>query len=88
MNTQARFRLAIARGRTAAAGGVFLVGVPAVHRAAVAFRVAFIEGHKGGAVASPRPKRVYHEGVKHHNLIRLSVVKPAHLCVYRHPVYG
>ena len=22
--------------------------------------------------------------MKHHNLIRLSVVKPAHLCVYRH----
>ena len=46
--------------------------------------IAFIEGNKGGAVAPPRPKRVYHKGVKHHHFIRLGRVKPAHLCVYRH----
>ena len=76
--------LAIAQAGVQPAGsGVFLVGVHAEHGAAALSRIAFIEGDKGGAVAPPRPKRVYHEGVKHHNLIRLSVVKPAHLCVYR-----
>ena len=77
--------LAVAQaGVQPAGGGVLLVGVHAQHGAAALSRIAFIEGNKGGAVAPPRPKRVYHKGVKHHNLIRLSVVKPAHLCVYRH----
>ena len=77
--------LAIAQAGVQPAGsGVFLVGVHAEHRAAVVFRVAFIVRNKGGAVAPPRPKRVHHKGVKHHHFIRLSVVKPAHLCVYRH----